>query len=57
MDKVPFRKISPDQAARSILAGVAANRQYIVFPGYNRAIVLLNRLAPGIMGWLINRNT
>ncbi|MDB5975335.1 MAG: family oxidoreductase [Nevskia sp.] len=57
MDRVPFRKISPDQAARAILAGVANNAQYIVFPGYNRAIVLLNRLAPGIMGRLINRNS
>lgn len=57
MDQVPFRKISPQQAAQAILAGVAANAQYIVFPGYNRAIVLLNRLAPGLMGWLINRNT
>ena len=57
MDKLPFRKISPDQAAQAILAGVAGNAQYIVFPGYNRAIVLLNRLAPGLMGWLINRNT
>jgi NAD(P)-dependent dehydrogenase (short-subunit alcohol dehydrogenase family) len=53
--RVPLRKISPRQAARAILAGVAGNRQYIVFPAYNRAIVGLSRLMPGFMGWLINR--
>ena len=56
MKKVPLRKISPGQAAKSILAGVEQNRQFIVFPAYNRAIVFLNRLMPGLMGWLINKN-
>lgn len=55
--KVPIGKISPQQAARAILAGVARNRQYIVFPAYNRLIVGLSRMFPGFMGWLINRAT
>lgn len=55
--KVPIGKISPQRAARAILAGVAANRQYIVFPAYNRLIVGLSRAFPGVMGWLINRAT
>lgn len=56
MDKVPFRKITPAQAAQSILDGVAKNRQFIVFPGYNRVIVALNRLMPGVMGRLVNKD-
>lgn len=55
--KVPIGRISPQQAARAILAGVASNLQYIVFPAYNRLIVGLSRMFPGIMGWLINRAT
>lgn len=55
--KAPIGRISPQQAARAILAGVARNRQYIVFPAYNRLIVGLSRLLPGCMGWLINRAT
>lgn len=55
MDRVPFRKMSPNRAAQAILAGVARNQQYIVFPGYNRAIVFMNRSMPSLMGWLINK--
>ena len=55
MKRVPIGKISPLQAAQAILAGVARNRQFIVFPAYNRVIVGLTRLMPGFMGWLINR--
>ena len=55
--KVPIGRISQQQAARAILAGVARNRQYIVFPAYNRLIVGLCRMFPGFMGWLINRAT
>ncbi|AXQ28738.1 SDR family oxidoreductase [Solimonas sp. K1W22B-7] len=57
MKKVPTGKISPAQAAGHILDGVAANRQFIVFPGSNRVIVAMNRLLPGFMGWLINWKT
>ena len=56
MDKVPFRKVTPDQAAQAILAGVAGNAQFIVFPGYNRVIVGINRLLPGLMAWLANKD-
>lgn len=55
ISRVPIGKISPAQAAQAILQGVEANRQYIVFPAYNRIIVGLSRLLPGVMGWLINR--
>jgi len=55
MDKLPFRKLSPQAAAQAILAGVEGNQQFIVFPGYNRAIVAMNRLMPGFMGRLINK--
>lgn len=54
MDQVPFRKVSPAQAARAILHGVARNQQYIVFPFYNKVIVALNRLFPVLMARLIN---
>lgn len=57
MDKLPFRKVTPDQAAQAILSGVTRNAQFIVFPGYNRVIVALNRLLPGVMGRLINKDS
>jgi NAD(P)-dependent dehydrogenase (short-subunit alcohol dehydrogenase family) len=56
MRKVPFRKITPAQAAQAILHGVARNRQFIVFPAYNRVIVAMNRLMPGLMGRLVNKD-
>lgn len=55
ISKVPIGKISPGDAAQAILHGVAGNRQYIVFPAYNRIIVFLNRVFPGLMGLLLNR--
>lgn len=55
VDKVPFRKITPERAARDILAGVAKNKQYITFPAYNRIIIGLHRLAPAAMSRIINR--
>jgi short-subunit dehydrogenase len=54
MDKVPFRKITPDRAADAILAGVARNAAHITFPFYNRALVTLYRLAPAAIGRLVN---
>ncbi len=53
MDKVPVNKISPERAAEYILAGVAKNKQDIVFPRINAAIVPLNRLAPNLMSKLV----
>lgn len=54
MKRVPIGEISPAQAAQDILAGIAANRSQIVFPFYNRMIVLLYRWLPGVIGRLIN---
>lgn len=55
--KVPIGKISPAQAATAMLKGVERNQQLIVFPALNRVIVFLNRLMPGFIGWLINKDT
>lgn len=54
IDKVPFSKISPADAAKAILKGVVKNKQYIVFPFYNRVILALHRLMPGLMSKLVN---
>ena len=55
LDKVPFRKVTPDRAAAEILLGVERNRQFITFPRYNRVIWRLNRLMPDLMAGVINR--
>ena len=55
IDRLPFRRISPDQAASAILAGVDRNRQFIAFPRYNRVLWRLSRLAPNLMSGAINR--
>ena len=55
MQRAPVGKISAEQAARTILQGVTANRRLIVFPFYNRALTWLYRLFPDALGRLINR--
>jgi NAD(P)-dependent dehydrogenase (short-subunit alcohol dehydrogenase family) len=55
MKRVPFAKISPADAATAILAGVERNRQFITFPAYNKVLAGLTRLAPELMGKVINR--
>ena len=52
--KVPINKITPQQAALAMLRGVEKNQQYIIFPGYNKLIVALNRFMPGLVARLIN---
>lgn len=54
VDAVPLAKVTPERAAVEILRGVAKNRQFIVFPTYNRILVGLNRIAPSIMSPIIN---
>ncbi len=56
IDRVPIRKISPEQAAVATLEGVLRNRRLIVYPGYNRALVALHRFFPALMAWLVNRD-
>jgi NAD(P)-dependent dehydrogenase (short-subunit alcohol dehydrogenase family) len=56
IDKLPMGRLSPQRAARFILDGTAKNRSRIVFPFHNRVIVTLHRLAPALMGKLINAN-
>lgn len=53
--RVPFAKISPDQAARQILRGVARNREFIIYPTYNQVLVRSYRLLPGLVGRLVNQ--
>lgn len=53
--QVPINKITPQQAAQAILHGVERNRQYIIFPAYNRLIVAMNRWFPALTARLINR--
>jgi len=55
MKRVPFAKISPADAATAILSGVERNRQLITFPTYNKVLTGLTRLAPDLMGKVINR--
>jgi NAD(P)-dependent dehydrogenase (short-subunit alcohol dehydrogenase family) len=55
LEKLPFGKIPPSQAAAEIIAGVERNRQFITFPRSNRVIVGLNRLLPDLMSPVINR--
>lgn len=55
LDRVPFRKVTPEQAASAILAGVERNQQFIAFPRYNRVLWRLNRLMPDVMTRVVNR--
>lgn len=54
IERVPFRKVSPQRAAEHILRGVERNQQFITFPAYNQALVALNRLMPGVMSRVVN---
>jgi NAD(P)-dependent dehydrogenase (short-subunit alcohol dehydrogenase family) len=45
----PFKVISAQAAAETILAGVAKNKPTIVFPGYARLLWRLNRLDPRLL--------
>lgn len=49
LSQIPFKMISPEQAAASILAGVKKNKIKIIFPAYARLTATINRLAP----WLL----
>ncbi|MET9491920.1 SDR family oxidoreductase [Nocardia sp. NPDC006630] len=55
IDKLPFAKVTPLDAADAILHGVSKNKQFITFPAYNRIIIGLNRLMPDVMAPIINR--
>ncbi len=56
IERVPIRKISPEQAAQAMLRGVRKNQALIVFPTYNRWIVRAYRACPSLIGRLINRD-
>ncbi|ONM50113.1 SDR family NAD(P)-dependent oxidoreductase [Nocardia donostiensis] len=44
--------VNPDLAACQIIRGMRKNKQYIVFPRYNRALVTAYRLFPNLMAGL-----
>ena len=49
MGNIPFRKVSVDEAAQSILDGVARNRALIVFPAYAQLLWWGYRLVPDLL--------
>ncbi|MBL1078748.1 SDR family oxidoreductase [Nocardia sp. 2] len=55
IDTLPFAKVRPLDAADAILHGVSKNKQFITFPAYNRILIGLNRILPGVMAPIINR--
>lgn len=55
VERVPMKKISPHQAARSILRGVTRNDEFIVFPALNRLVIRLYRVMPKMIGPIIAR--
>jgi len=54
---VPFRHLTPQQAATAILAGVARNRGYILFPLQVRLMWWLHRLSPALFDRMAARHT
>ena len=49
LKQIPFRMISPEQAAESILKGVNKNKSRIVFPAYAKFTALIQRLCPFLL--------
>lgn len=49
LEKIPFKMISPEQAASSIIKGIEKNKGRIVFPAYARITDFVQRHAP----WLL----
>lgn len=50
VDRLPMRKLTPEDAALRILKGVERDREFIVFPLPNRIVTTLYRLMPTIVG-------
>lgn len=57
MKKVVVPSITADKAAEFICKGVERNKAFITFPFYNRAIVLMYRLFPGLMSAAIGKQS
>lgn len=55
VERVPMKKVTPQQAADAILRGVARNDEFIVFPLLNRLVTRLYRAMPTIMGPIVTR--
>ncbi|MGX9673671.1 SDR family NAD(P)-dependent oxidoreductase [Mycobacterium sp. HM-7] len=55
VERVPMKKVTPQQAADAILRGVARNDEFIVFPLLNRLVTQLYRTLPTLMGPIVTR--
>lgn len=55
VERVPIKKVTPQQAADAILRGVASNDEFIVFPLLNRLVTTLYRAMPKLMGPIVTR--
>jgi len=50
-----FRTVSPEEVASAILRAVERGQREAVFPFLLRATLFLNRLAPRLVGWAVER--
>lgn len=55
VERVPMKKVTPQQAADAMLRGVARNDAFIVFPLLNRLITTLYRTMPTLMDPIVTR--
>jgi short-subunit dehydrogenase len=51
--RTPVDVISPDRAACAIMRGMRRNKQYIVVPGYSRAVIAAYRWFPNLLDGLL----
>lgn len=49
LERIPFKLMSAEEAARVILRGVEKNKALIVFPGYARLFWMLSRISPRLV--------
>ncbi len=55
-ETIPFRFLPVADAVREILKGVAQDRDVVIFPVEMRLLCGLDRVAPGLVGRLLERN-
>lgn len=54
-ETIPFRFLPVERAVATMLDGVARDRETLLFPIEMRLLCWLDRVAPGLSGWLLNR--
>lgn len=55
MKRVPFKQISPADAATAVIEGVERNDAHIVFPGYNKVLTRFYRTFPTVAAKIVVR--